>query len=84
LAVDRKRGGAEEASSTSWLQRQQEKLRERRDSQRRSERRPHEVRLISELRTAQQVKGQQQRPGTHFISPVSLLAGNCGAGWRFQ
>ena len=68
---------AEETSSTSWLQRQQEKLRERKDSLRRTERRPHEARLINELRTAQQVKGQQQqRPGNHFTCshPVAIPA----------
>lgn len=37
----------------SWLQKQQQKLRERKDSIRRSERQPAEARLLSELRAAQ-------------------------------
>jgi len=76
--------GGGSTSGLSWLQRQQEKLRERKDSVRRSERRPHEARLISELRTAQQVKGQQQqhhhlqqqqRPGDDgYLSDVTLFS----------
>lgn len=44
----------------SWLQRQQQKLRERKDSIRRAERHPHEARLLTELRSSQQFRGQQQ------------------------
>lgn len=46
-------------SNLTWLQRQQQKLKERRDVQRREERMNHETRLISELRT---VQGRHQRP----------------------
>jgi hypothetical protein len=43
----------------SWLQRQQQKLRERKDSMRRAERNPQEVRLMSELQSSRQFRGQQ-------------------------
>lgn len=43
----------------SWLQRQQQKLRERKDSLRRAERNPQEVRLMSELQSSRQFRGQQ-------------------------
>lgn len=43
----------------TWLQRQQQKLKERRDLQRREERQNHETRLFSELRT---VHSRHMRP----------------------
>lgn len=67
----------------SWLQRQQQKLRERKDSMRRAERHPQESRLLSELRSSQQFKGQQQqnqqqsggRPGDDgYLSDVTLFS----------
>lgn len=45
----------------TWLQRQQQKLRERREVQLRHERYPHETRLFSELRTLQ----YQHHPNNH-------------------
>ncbi|KAK7865077.1 hypothetical protein R5R35_014617 [Gryllus longicercus] len=45
--------GAGGAGGLTWLQRQQQKLRERREGQLRQERRPQEVRLLSELRSLQ-------------------------------
>ncbi|XP_044742901.1 tensin-1 isoform X3 [Chrysoperla carnea] len=39
-------------SNLTWLQRQQQKLKERREIQLREERQPHETRLISELRSS--------------------------------
>lgn len=41
------------SGNLTWLQRQQQKLKERRDLQRREERQTHETQLISELRTIQ-------------------------------
>lgn len=41
------------SNNLTWLQRQQQKLRERREVQIRTERLPHESRLLSELRTVQ-------------------------------
>lgn len=41
------------SNNLTWLQRQQQKLRERREIQLRSERHPHETRLLSELRSVQ-------------------------------
>ena len=68
----------------SWLQRQQQKLRERKDSMRRAERHPQESRLMSELRSSHQFKGQQQqnlsatgsgRPGDDgYLSDVTLFS----------
>ncbi|XP_018561064.1 tensin isoform X3 [Anoplophora glabripennis] len=40
-------------SNLTWLQRQQQKLKERREHQLREERQPHETRLLSELRSVQ-------------------------------
>ncbi|KAJ8952247.1 hypothetical protein NQ318_007406, partial [Aromia moschata] len=40
-------------SNLTWLQRQQQKLKERRELQLREERQPHETRLLSELRSVQ-------------------------------
>ena len=70
---------------TSWLQRQQQKLRERKDSMRRAERHPQEIRLLSELRSSSQFKGQQQqqqqqqqvsgRPGDDgYLSDATLFS----------
>lgn len=50
-----------DVAGLTWLQRQQQKLRERKDSMRRAERHPHEARLLNELRSSQQFKGQQQQ-----------------------
>lgn len=41
------------SANKTWLQRQQQKLRERKEMQLRDERQPHETRLFSELRTVQ-------------------------------
>ena len=51
-------------SGLTWLQRQQLKLRERKDSVRRQERHPTELRLITELRAAQGHKAQPQHNGS--------------------
>uniref|UniRef100_A0A1B6GPL2 Phosphatidylinositol-3,4,5-trisphosphate 3-phosphatase n=1 Tax=Cuerna arida TaxID=1464854 RepID=A0A1B6GPL2_9HEMI len=56
------------SNNLTWLQRQQQKLRERREVQLRSERLPHETRLLSELRTVQ--TGYRSRP-----SPSQRLDG---------
>ena len=69
----------------SWLRRQQQKLRDRKDSLRRAERHPQEARLLSELRLSHQFKGQQQlqqqqqqqqsRPGDDgYLSDVTLFS----------
>ncbi|CAG9814924.1 unnamed protein product [Phaedon cochleariae] len=46
-------GYATGGSNLTWLQRQQQKLKERRELVLREERQPHETRLLSELRTVQ-------------------------------
>jgi hypothetical protein len=70
-----------EMAGQSWLQRQQQKLRDRKDSMRRAERHPQEARLLSELRLSHQFKGQQQlqqqlsRPGDDgYLSDVTLFS----------
>lgn len=69
-----------EMTGLSWLQRQQQKLRERKDSLHRAERHPQEARLLSELRSSHQFKGQQQlqqlsRPGDDgYLSDVTMFS----------
>lgn len=46
--------GSTSSNNLTWLQRQQQKLRERKEVQMRTERYPQESRLITELRTIQQ------------------------------
>lgn len=73
---------ANDVNGLSWLQRQQQKLRERKDSIRRAERHPQEVRLMSELRSNQHFRGQQQlqhqnsRPvdDAGYLSDVTLFS----------
>lgn len=73
---------ANDMNGLSWLQRQQQKLRERKDSIRRAERHPQEVRLMSELRSNQHFRGQQQlqhqnsRPvdDAGYLSDVTLFS----------
>lgn len=62
----------------SWLQRQQQKLRERKDSMRRAERNPQEVRLMSELQSSRQFRGQQLLQ--HQQSTTSSTMGGGGGG----
>ena len=67
--------GMNDLAGLSWLQRQQQKLRERKDSLRRQERQPQESRLICELRAAQHMKTQHQRPGDDgYLSDVTLFS----------
>lgn len=58
----------------SWLQRQQQKLRERKDSIRRAERHPQEVRLLSELRSNQHFRGQQQLQSNRPVDDAGYLS----------
>jgi hypothetical protein len=64
----------------SWLQRQQQKLRERKDSMRRAERNPQEVRLMSELQSSRQFRGQQLLQ--HQQSTTSSTMGGGGGSHR--
>lgn len=61
-----------EMAGLSWLQRQQQKLRERKDSMRRAERNPQEVRLMSELQSSRQFRGQLLQ---HQQSTTSTIGG---------
>uniref|UniRef100_A0A1B6DJW7 SH2 domain-containing protein n=1 Tax=Clastoptera arizonana TaxID=38151 RepID=A0A1B6DJW7_9HEMI len=66
-------------NNLTWLQRQQQKLRERREIQLRSERNPHESRLLSELRTVQTNSYRSFRPSPSqrvdgYTSDTTLFA----------
>ncbi len=67
-----------DTAGLSWLQRQQQKLRERKDSLRRAERHPHEARLLSELRSSHQFRGQQQLQHQQSTSSASRPVDDAG------
>ena len=67
-----------DVAGLSWLQRQQQKLRERKDSLRRAERHPHEARLLSELRSSHQFRGQQQLQHQQSTSSASRPIDDAG------
>ncbi|KAI5743355.1 hypothetical protein M8J77_017223 [Diaphorina citri] len=69
----------QQSSNLTWLQRQQQKLRERREIQLRNERHPHETRLLSELRSVHQHHSKILRPSpSHrtdgYTSDTTLFA----------
>ncbi|XP_067001379.2 tensin-3 isoform X3 [Anabrus simplex] len=62
------------SGSLTWLQRQQQKLRERREVQLRSERYPHETRLLSELRSVQQHSHSASHRADGYTSDTTHFA----------
>lgn len=65
------------SNNLTWLQRQQQKLRERREVQLRAERLPHETRLLSELRGVQTTHRYRPSPSQRldgYTSDTTLFA----------
>lgn len=65
------------SNNLTWLQRQQQKLRDRREVQLRAERLPHETRLLSELRGVQTTHRYRPSPSQRldgYTSDTTLFA----------